>query len=70
MFLVTVVARAIFCGASFMYWTSLVQHASASDAVFFLYKAACYSTGVLNPKPQTSRRKAHNPKPQTPNPKP
>ena len=62
MFLVTVISRALYCGSSYAYWTSLAEHAAASAATFNVYanarpavvfcdvlnryKAACYLTGI------------------------
>jgi hypothetical protein len=45
MFLLTVVSRAIFCGASFFYYSQIVSEDSANDSIPMLYKVACYFTG-------------------------
>lgn len=46
MFLLTVICRAFFCGASYMYYSALTNEAVASSSVVFFHKASCYITGI------------------------
>jgi hypothetical protein len=46
MFLVTVVCRAFFCGASYTYYSALVTQAVASSATVLAYQSSCYITGI------------------------